>query len=92
MLRRPKVQFTSQPTTDFTHDERSPSSTTEPIRIAYAGPVQEKFTVRWIPVSARVHHQLDNITDYYQTGTHGWEDGQKNRVKQSERKIGRSFV
>lgn len=43
----------------------------------------------WTPAPARIHHHLDNVTDYYASGTNGWEFAHQKRIERTEREIGR---
>jgi hypothetical protein len=37
----------------------------------------------------RIHHRLDNVTDYCAPGFHGWEFAQRARVKREEANVGK---
>jgi hypothetical protein len=38
---------------------------------------------------ARIHHRLDNITDYCLPGAHGWQSSQEKRVRRSDAQTGK---
>ncbi|KAF2131577.1 hypothetical protein P153DRAFT_429841 [Dothidotthia symphoricarpi CBS 119687] len=88
---QPRVRFLpNQPNRNA--DERSPTAISKPIRFAPEYRKEsELFRLGWHSAPARVHHRLDDITDYYRPGTYGWETSQKKRLLERERDIGRGL-
>jgi hypothetical protein len=44
------------------------------------------------PTRGRIHHRLDNVTDYHWPGTHCWEYAQKEHCKQADKEAGRILI
>lgn len=67
----------------------SPSSQSKPIRIPNQARPRISFTQTWRPVPARIHHRLDNVTDYHCAGSRGWEHAHQYRLDAGEKDVGR---
>jgi hypothetical protein len=69
----------------------------DPIWIPGAQPIEQpssylqynrQFLHQIFDTEPRIHHRLDNVTDYGRSGTHGWEFAQRARVEREEANVG----
>ncbi|KAH4180711.1 hypothetical protein HBH70_204060 [Parastagonospora nodorum] len=95
-----RVRWATEPTYHHSHNEASPAATSTPIDIPYPDqtynmPKGSRMAPRK-PTAIehrygedRIHHKLDNVTDYCKRGYYGWEFAHDKRIERSNKGIGK---
>jgi hypothetical protein len=86
--KEPKTRWASSARSHYNEEPLS-AATSKPIPIPGRSDSRPKFDSRCLPKTSRVHLYGDTVAHYYPPGTNGWEPLHQQRLKESEKEIGR---